>query len=57
MPCRAAARTREEVAAFFVDMTLVDPGLTDVWAWRPDGESAEAASDVMTVLGGVARKH
>jgi hypothetical protein len=53
---QAAARTREEVAAFFVDMTLVDPGLTDVWAWRPDGEPAEAASDVMTVLGGVARK-
>jgi len=53
---QAAARTREEVAAFFADLTLVDPGLTDVWAWRPDGDPAEAAGDVMTVLGGVARK-
>jgi hypothetical protein len=53
---RAAARTREEVGAFFGNMTLVDPGLTDVWAWRPDGERAQAVSDAMTVLGGVARK-
>jgi len=46
------------VAAFFADLTLVDPGLTDdVWAWRPDGRSRpRPAGDVMTVLGGVARK-
>lgn len=50
------ARTREEVAVFFGGMTLVAPGLTDVWAWRPDADSVVTAGDVMTVVGGVARK-
>ncbi len=52
----ACARTRQEVAAFFGGMTLVEPGLTDVWAWRPDGDTVVTAGDVMTVIGGVARK-
>lgn len=52
----AAARTREEVAAFFGDLTLVEPGLTDAWAWRPDGRPAENPGDVMTLLAAVARK-
>jgi S-adenosyl methyltransferase len=52
------ARGRAEVAAFFDGMTLVDPGLTDVWAWRPDAADAVVSpSDVMTVIGGVARKN
>jgi hypothetical protein len=50
------ARTREEVRVFFGDMTLLEPGLTDVWAWRPDGDSVVTAGDVMTVVGGVGRK-
>ncbi len=50
------ARTRAEVGVFFGDMTLLDPGLTDVWAWRPDDDSVTTASDFMTVVGGVARK-
>jgi hypothetical protein len=50
------ARTREDVAAFFGDFTLVEPGLVDVWAWRPDARSVAMPTDVMTVLGGVARK-
>ncbi len=49
-------RTRDEVAVFFEGMTLVEPGLTDVWKWRPDAESVVIGSDVMTVIGGVARK-
>ena len=49
-------RTRDEIAAFFGDFTMVDPGLTDVWAWRPDGEPVSATDDVMTLIGGVARK-
>jgi S-adenosyl methyltransferase len=51
-----AVRTREEVAAFFGDFTLVDPGLKDVWAWRPEGQQVLAMDGVMTLLGGVARK-
>jgi hypothetical protein len=53
---RAASRNREEVAAFFGDMTLVDPGLTEAWSWRPDGDQVVTGSEVMTVLAGLARK-
>jgi len=28
-------RTETEIAAWFDGLTLVDPGLVDVWAWRP----------------------
>jgi hypothetical protein len=50
-------RNREDILPFFGDLTLVEPGLTDVWAWRPDDDAATVnSSDVMTVLGGVARK-
>jgi hypothetical protein len=50
------ARNREEIAAFFGDLTLVEPGLVDVWDWRPDSDVVVTSSDVMTVLGGVAGK-
>jgi hypothetical protein len=50
------ARTRDEIARFFGDLALVEPGLTHVWEWRPDTDSVAITSDVMTVLGGVARK-
>jgi hypothetical protein len=49
-------RTRAEVVGFFRDLTLVEPGLTDVWAWRPEGEPVEISSDFIRMLGGVARK-
>ena len=29
-------RTETEIAAWFDGLTLVDPGLVDVWAWRPE---------------------
>jgi O-methyltransferase involved in polyketide biosynthesis len=29
-------RTETEIAAWFDGLTLVDPSLVDVWAWRPD---------------------
>ncbi|MBY8874752.1 SAM-dependent methyltransferase [Micromonospora sp. PLK6-60] len=32
------ARTRDEVQRFFAGWELVEPGLTPVLAWRPDGE-------------------
>jgi hypothetical protein len=51
-----AVRPREQVAAFFGDFILADPGLKEVGAWRPDGRPVLAADDVMTLIGGVARK-
>lgn len=33
----ATVRTREQVAAFFEGMTLVEPGLVFCPLWRPDG--------------------
>jgi hypothetical protein len=49
-------RTRGQVAAFFGDLTLVEPGLTEIWNWRPDAGQATIYPHVLTVLGGVARK-
>jgi hypothetical protein len=39
------------------DLTLVEPGLTDIWAWRPDGDTVTTTTEVMRILGGVARKN
>lgn len=44
------------MAALFDGMTVVEPGLTDVWNWRPDAEPVTGQGTVMTVVGGVARK-
>jgi hypothetical protein len=50
------SRTRAEIARFFEGTTLMEPGLVNVWEWRPDSAQVVAsASSVMTVLGGVAR--
>ena len=54
---RVPARTRDEIAGFFGDLTLVEPGLTDIWAWRPDGDTVTTTSEFMRILGGVARKN
>jgi hypothetical protein len=56
VPPGNAMRTREEIAAFFGDLTLVEPGLTEVWAWRPDARPATVRRGILTVLGGVAVK-
>jgi len=56
MPQSLPSRNREQIAAFFGDLQLVDPGLTEVWEWRPDGDLVANPSSVMTVIGGVARK-
>ena len=50
------ARNRDEIMRFFGDLTLVEPGLTDIWAWRPDADTAVTTTEVMRILGGVARK-
>jgi S-adenosyl methyltransferase len=56
MPPTAPVRDQDGIAAFFGDFTLLDPGLVDVWKWRPDDEAVTNSSDIMTLVGGVARK-
>jgi hypothetical protein len=56
MPPTAPVRDNEQIGAFFGDFTVIDPGLVDVWNWRPDHESVTNSSDVMTLTGGLARK-
>jgi len=51
-----AVRDRDEITRFFGELTMVEPGLTDVWEWRPEGDPITNPSEVMTVVGGVARK-
>ena len=56
--CRQAApvRDNEQIGAFFGDFTVIDPGLVDVWDWRPDDKTFTNSSDIMTLTGGLARK-
>jgi hypothetical protein len=49
-------RTRDQIAGFLGDLTLVEPGLTDVWAWRPEGGVHPMTTDFMRIIGAVARK-
>jgi SAM-dependent methyltransferase len=50
------ARSRAELAAFFGDFEVIEPGLTQVWNWRPDGDQVVNPSSVLSMVGGVARK-
>jgi S-adenosyl methyltransferase len=50
------ARTRDQITGFFGDLTLVEPGLTDIWAWRPDAATVDTTSEFMRILGAVAKK-
>ena len=52
----APARARDEISGFFGDWTLVEPGLTDIWAWRAEDDTIANPSGFMRILGGVARK-
>jgi SAM-dependent methyltransferase len=50
-------RPQEEIAAFFGDFTLVEPGLVTVSRWRPDpGEDDAGAAGRSLYLAGVGRK-
>jgi S-adenosyl methyltransferase len=48
-------RTEAEIAAYFSGLRLEPPGLTDVWAWRPDAGRQWPPSGAR-ILGAVARK-
>jgi hypothetical protein len=50
------SRTRDDIARFFDGLTLVEPGLTDVSAWRPEDDAVVPESDYLRIVGGVARK-
>jgi len=47
-------RTQAEVAPFFADLELLEPGMTNVPDWRP--ETAEEANSPAALWAGVARK-
>jgi uncharacterized SAM-dependent methyltransferase len=49
-------RTADEIAAYFTGLHLVPPGLTDVWAWRPETEWYWPPPSSARILGAVARK-
>jgi hypothetical protein len=49
-------RSRDEIAGFFGDWELLEPGVTEVWNWRPDGETIVSPSDIMSMVGAVGRK-
>jgi hypothetical protein len=46
-------RTRAEIASFFGDFELVDPGLQQIHQWHPDGPVAAVSGGI---YGGVGRK-
>ena len=51
-------RSRDEIAAFFGDFELVEPGLVGFAEWRPSGPGDISDDPAMNRLayGGVARK-
>jgi hypothetical protein len=50
-------RTREQIASFFTDMELVEPGLAYLFDWWPDGPRIKAPTmNDYHLLGAVARK-
>ena len=48
-------RKKQEVRDFFDGLELVEPGLVNITAWRPDGREEEQ-SQQWIVFGGVACK-
>lgn len=48
-------RTEAEISAWFDGLTLVEPGLVDVWAWRPDTWRRPATGRAR-FLGGIGHK-
>jgi hypothetical protein len=50
------ARSRARVARFFDGLTLLDPGLQVISAWRPDPDDPEPPAEQVAVYGGIAHK-
>jgi len=49
-------RTADEIAGYFTGLHLVPPGLTDVWAWRPDHQRYWPPLGSARILVAVGRK-
>jgi trans-aconitate methyltransferase len=49
-------RTREQIAGFFADLDMLEPGLTVVSRWRPEPTGRQLEDDEVGVFGGVAVK-
>jgi S-adenosyl methyltransferase len=49
-------RTVDKIAGYFTGLHLVPPGLTDVWAWRPDTQWRWPPPRSARILGAVGRK-
>jgi SAM-dependent methyltransferase len=49
-------RSKAEIAGFFGDLELVEPGLVQLPTWRPEGEVPAADLETIWLYGGVARK-
>jgi hypothetical protein len=51
----AVFRSREEIARFFIGVELVEPGLTNIAAWRANGTESQSPANLV-VLCGLGRK-
>ena len=49
---RLPACIRDEISEFFGDWALVEPGLTDIWASRPEDDTVTNTSGFIRSLGG-----
>jgi O-methyltransferase involved in polyketide biosynthesis len=49
-------RTIDEIAGYFTGLHLAPPGLTDVWAWRPNTQRHRPPPRTARILGAVGRK-
>jgi S-adenosyl methyltransferase len=55
-PGESAARTRDEVLPFFDGLELVEPGLVDMRAWRPDEPVTLEPVGTVWMAAGIGRK-
>ncbi|MFI1991991.1 SAM-dependent methyltransferase [Actinoplanes sp. NPDC020271] len=49
-------RTRDEIASFFGDLDLVEPGIVPVSEWRPQGTGPLPTAHDVAIYGGVGRR-
>ncbi|GAA2634636.1 SAM-dependent methyltransferase [Streptomyces axinellae] len=50
------ARSQDEIAPFFEDFEMIDPGLVPLSRWRPDNPSEQEDTAVLAGVAGVGRK-
>ncbi|WP_067480632.1 SAM-dependent methyltransferase [Actinomadura hibisca] len=55
-PIQITFRSRERIGTWFDGMELLEPGVTDVTAWRPDGAAPAEQARRMRIAAAVGRK-